>query len=52
VIGLAALPASVLAGWFWDAFSHRTPFYFGALMALLASIVLTFSNRNIVSREA
>jgi MFS family permease len=52
VIGLAALPASLLAGWFWDAFSHRAPFYFGALMALLASLVLSFLTRKVSTREA
>jgi MFS family permease len=51
VIGLAALPASLLAGWFWDAFSHRVPFYFGALMAALASILLSLFARQVSTEK-
>jgi MFS family permease len=40
VVGLCLLPASVLAGWLWDAVSPSTPFYLGAGLALLAMILL------------
>jgi MFS family permease len=46
-VGLAALPASLLAGilWqgigAWEGFGPSAPFYFGALMALLATAFLS-----------
>lgn len=40
VIGLIALPASVIAGFLWDAVSAAAPFFFGALMAGIATILL------------
>ncbi len=39
-IGLAALPAGILAGYLWDTFSPATPFYFGSVMAGSAAILL------------
>jgi len=45
-IGLAALPASVIAGVLWSGllgwrgFGPAAPFYFGAAMALLASVLM------------
>ncbi|MBL7159765.1 hypothetical protein ISS85_04770 [Candidatus Microgenomates bacterium] len=36
-IGLTLLPASFLAGILWQSISPRAPFYFGAVMAGLAS---------------
>lgn len=39
-IGLAALPASLIAGGLWQAFGPAAPFYFGAVMAALASLLL------------
>ena len=38
--GLALLPASLVAGYLWDAFSPSTPFYFGAAMAFIAAMLL------------
>ena len=41
-IGLVTLPASFIAGLFWDRFSPATPFFFGAGMSLAAVILLFF----------
>ena len=38
VVGLTLLPASLIAGWLWDAFSPAAPFYFGAGFAFLAML--------------
>lgn len=40
LIGLLSLPASALAGYLWDRFSPATPFFFGAVLALLSSAAL------------
>jgi len=39
-IGLLTLPASVIAGFLWDAISPAATFYFGSLMAFLAMLFL------------
>jgi MFS family permease len=38
VVGLTLLPASLIAGWLWQAFSPEAPFFFGAGLAALATI--------------
>ncbi len=38
VVGLTLLPASLLAGWLWDAFSPAAPFFLGAALAFLAML--------------
>jgi len=38
VVGLALLPASLIAGWLWQAYSPAAPFYFGACLAFLAML--------------
>lgn len=38
VVGLALLPASVIAGWLWTTVSPAAPFYFGAALAFLAML--------------
>ena len=40
VVGLALLPASLVAGWLWDAVSPATPFYLGAGLAFVAMLGL------------
>lgn len=40
VIGLIILPASIIAGFLWDAYSPAAPFFFGAAMAAAATLVL------------
>ena len=38
VVGLTLLPASLIAGWLWQAFSPAAPFFFGATLAFLAML--------------
>jgi MFS family permease len=38
VVGLMALPASLIAGWMWDAISPAATFYFGAGLSFLAML--------------
>jgi MFS family permease len=38
VVGLALLPASLIAGWLWDAVSPSAPFFLGAGLALAAMV--------------
>jgi len=38
VVGLTLLPASLIAGWLWQAYSPQAPFFFGAGMAAIATI--------------
>jgi len=38
VVGLTLLPASLIAGWLWQAYSPSTPFFFGAALAGAATI--------------
>jgi MFS family permease len=40
VIGIVTLPASILAGFLWDKINPSAPFFFGAIMAVLAAITL------------
>lgn len=45
-VGLTTLPASFFAGFLWDKFGAQVPFYFGAVMALIAVVALfVFSKR-------
>lgn len=41
VIGLMALPASLLAGMLWQVFGAAAPFLMGALLAFLAALLLS-----------
>jgi len=38
VVGLALLPASLIAGWLWQTINPAAPFYFGAGLAFLAML--------------
>lgn len=40
-IGILALPASAIAGFLWDKISPAAPFYFGAVCAVLATVLIT-----------
>jgi hypothetical protein len=42
VTGLCALPASLIAGIFWDRISIFMPFYFSLGLTFLSIILLTF----------
>ena len=39
-IGVIALPASLIAGLLWDKVSPGTPFFFGGIVSLLATLLL------------
>ena len=45
VIGLAALPASLLFGLLWQGFGARAAFFTGAGLALAATVVLALMPR-------
>ena len=38
VVGLTLLPASLIAGWLWQAYSPAAPFFFGAGLAFVAML--------------
>ncbi len=38
VVGLSLLPASLIAGWLWQAYSPAAPFFFGAGLAFIAML--------------
>lgn len=40
VLGLTLLPASFIGGWLYDHMGNQVPFYFGGVMALVASILM------------
>jgi MFS family permease len=40
IVGVAALPASLLAGWLWQRYSPATPFFVSAALSLLATVLL------------
>lgn len=42
VIGLASLPASLIAGFLWDKVSITAPFYFSALLTIIAIVLMLF----------
>lgn len=39
-VGIGALPASLLAGWLWQVWGASSPFFFGAIMAFIATVSL------------
>lgn len=40
VLGITLLPASLIAGLLYDKVNSNAPFYFGSVMALIASILM------------
>jgi MFS family permease len=40
LVGITLLPASIIAGVLYDKVDSRIPFYFGAVMAILAAILM------------
>jgi predicted MFS family arabinose efflux permease len=40
VLGITLLPASLIAGLLYDHVNSNAPFYFGSLMALIASLLM------------
>ncbi|HUV05456.1 MAG TPA: MFS transporter [Armatimonadota bacterium] len=47
--GVALLPASLIAGYLWDAVNPSAPFYFGAATALVAALLLAVLFRGSVT---
>jgi len=43
VVGFALLPASLLAGFLWDAVAPAAPFWFGAACAAAAAVLLVLA---------
>jgi len=43
VVGVAAFPASFLAGWIWQRYSPAAPFALSSLLALAAGVLLLFA---------
>jgi hypothetical protein len=46
IIGLCALPASLLAGWLWDHIGLFAPFYLSLGLTAIASLLLVFVNED------
>jgi len=46
VVGIALLPASIIAGLLWNAFGAVVPFVFGAGLSLVAALILVFFMKN------
>ena len=42
IVGIALLPASVIAGLLWNAFGSVVPFAFGAILSLASALILAF----------
>jgi hypothetical protein len=42
VVGVAAFPASFLAGWIWQRYSPAAPFALSSLLAFAAAVLLLF----------
>jgi len=43
VVGVAAFPASLLAGWIWQRYSPAAPFALSSVLALAAGVLLLFA---------
>ena len=48
LVGIALLPASVIAGFLWDGIGAYAPFIFGGVMSLLSALILATKLYNIV----
>ncbi len=46
IVGIAVLPASVIAGFLWDIFGAAAPFWFGGAMGLSAAVGVWFGLKN------
>ena len=46
VAGIALLPASIIAGFLWDAFGAAVPFIFGAGLSFAATVILMVYMKN------
>lgn len=52
VIGLAALPAGLIAGLLWDHLSPSAPFYFSAALSLVAVLLIVGFRKQVLPQEA
>jgi MFS family permease len=43
VVGIAAFPASILAGWIWQRYSPAAPFAFSSVLSFAAAVLLLFA---------
>ena len=43
VVGVAAFPASFLAGWIWQRYSPAAPFAFSSILSFAAAVLLLFA---------
>jgi MFS family permease len=43
VVGVAAFPASLLAGWIWQRYSPAAPFALSSILSLVAGVLLLFA---------
>ena len=46
VVGIALLPASIIAGFLWNVFGAAVPFVFGAGLSLIAALILLCFMKN------
>lgn len=46
VVGITLLPASILAGWLWQAIAPSATFYLGAILSAIAIVALLILFRN------
>jgi MFS-type transporter involved in bile tolerance (Atg22 family) len=42
VVGLCALPASLIAGWLWDKMGKTAPFSISIFLTVLSGVLLIF----------
>lgn len=50
LLGITLLPASLIAGLLYDRVNYSAPFYYGAILAFIASVMMVFfykSNKNL-----
>jgi MFS family permease len=52
VIGLAALPAGLIAGLLWDHINPSAPFYFSAVLSLIAVVLIIAFRKQVVPQAA
>ncbi|MBP1744478.1 MAG: transporter [Firmicutes bacterium] len=45
MLGVTLLPASVIAGLLYDRIDNRAPFYYGAVLAMVAAVLMVFYYR-------
>lgn len=46
IVGIALLPASIIAGLLWENVNASAPFVFGAILSIISAIILFFGLKN------